>query len=86
LKSLKSGAEPFSHFFASITTFQTGSKGNDNTRKRWKTGPTRNLYRRGFEKQDVINLYRFIDWIMVLPAELEKEVRDLQKSKRRRDA
>jgi predicted transposase/invertase (TIGR01784 family) len=54
---------------AHLKTMET--KGNDSTRKRWKTELTQNLYRRGLEKQDIINLYRFIDWIMVLPAELE---------------
>jgi hypothetical protein len=47
------------------------SKGNNISRKQWKIELTKSLYRAGFEKQDIINLHRFIDWIMVLPAELE---------------
>lgn len=30
------------------------------------------LYKRGFGKTDILNLYLFIDWIMVLPKELEE--------------
>ena len=52
-----------------LKTMET--KGDDSTRKWWKTELTKNLYRRGFEKQDIINLYRFIDWIMLLPAKME---------------
>ncbi|QTA84065.1 hypothetical protein [Desulfonema magnum] len=42
------------------------------SRRRWKLELTKSLYRQGFEKQDIINLYRFIDWLMALPKELEK--------------
>lgn len=30
------------------------------------------LYQRGYSRRDVIELSRFIDWLMVLPEELEK--------------
>jgi hypothetical protein len=30
------------------------------------------LYKRGYQKQDVIRLFVFIDWIMTLPDELKK--------------
>ena len=36
------------------------------------------LYERGYEKQDIIELYCFIDWLLVLPEALEKEfIREL---------
>ena len=39
---------------------------------------TRMLYERGYEKQDIIDLYCFIDWLLVLPEDLEKEfIREL---------
>jgi len=31
----------------------------------------RRLYERGYQREDVINLFRFIDWIMRLPEEME---------------
>ncbi|HEY9602217.1 MAG TPA: transposase [Allocoleopsis sp.] len=34
---------------------------------------TRRLYEQGYEREDVINLFRFIDWVMSLPEELEQE-------------
>ena len=42
-------------------------------RKYWKFRLTRMLYERGYEKQDIIDLYCFIDWLLVLPEDLEKE-------------
>lgn len=37
---------------------------------------TRRLYERGFDKRRVIGLFRFLDWVLVLPAELALEFRD----------
>ena len=31
------------------------------------------LYERGYEKQDIIELFRFIDWVMVLPEDLSRQ-------------
>jgi hypothetical protein len=30
------------------------------------------LYDRGLDRQDILNLYKFIDWLMLLPKGLEK--------------
>ncbi len=43
-------------------------------RKRWKLHLVRLLYERGYEKQDILELIRFIDWLLVLPPYLENEV------------
>jgi hypothetical protein len=32
------------------------------------------LYRKGLSRQDILNLFRFIDWIMTLPTELEQQL------------
>lgn len=40
-------------------------------RFRAKLTLSKSLYRRGWSKQEIIDLYRFIDWIMDLPRELE---------------
>lgn len=32
-----------------------------------------NLYDRGYQRQDILNLFRFIDWMMRLPDDLERE-------------
>jgi Domain of unknown function (DUF4351) len=41
-------------------------------RLRWKLQMVRHLYDRGFERRDVERLFRFIDWLMTLPEELEE--------------
>lgn len=41
----------------------------------WKLAITRGLYEKGYGREDVINLFGFIDWVMSLPAELEQECR-----------
>jgi flagellar biosynthesis/type III secretory pathway protein FliH len=46
---------------------------NRNQRLQWKLALTRRLYEQGYERQDVINLFQFIDWMMTLPKELEQE-------------
>jgi hypothetical protein len=47
---------------------------------------TRRLYEQGYEREDVINLFRFIDWVMSLPEELEqdfwREVIQIQEDRR----
>jgi hypothetical protein len=39
----------------------------------WKLSLTRRLYQQGYQRQDVINLFRFIDWLLSLPKTLEQE-------------
>ncbi|MEH2178127.1 hypothetical protein [Nostoc sp.] len=38
---------------------------------KWKLHLTKRLYKRGYQREDIINLFRFIDWVMRLPEELE---------------
>jgi hypothetical protein len=42
-------------------------------RKLWKFILTRKLYEQGYDRQDILNLYRFIDWLLELPEGLELE-------------
>jgi hypothetical protein len=51
------------------------TRGDSQQRKVWKFNLTRRLYERGYERQDILNLYRFIDWLMQLPEDLELEFR-----------
>jgi hypothetical protein len=44
-----------------------------NQRSREKIKLTRRLYEKGYQRQDVINLFQFIDGYMTLPDELEEE-------------
>jgi len=38
-----------------------------------KIGLTRQLYRRGLERDDILSLYAFIDWVLALPDALEED-------------
>ena len=43
------------------------------SRLRWKTQLVRFLFERGWTRQDILELFRLIDWLMVLPDDLERE-------------
>lgn len=45
-------------------------------RLEWKLTLTKMLYDRGYNERDVIELFRFLDWLMFLPKELQVEYRD----------
>ena len=42
---------------------------NFQARLAWKLDLTKALYRRGYDRTQVIALYRFLDWVMTLPEE-----------------
>jgi Domain of unknown function (DUF4351) len=42
-------------------------------RKDAKFALARQLYERGYQRQDVINLFRFLDWVIILPKDLDKQ-------------
>lgn len=43
------------------------------SRKDWKFSLIRGMYERGYDRRDVVNLFRFIDWVMILPKGLERQ-------------
>lgn len=42
------------------------------SRRHWKVNLVKMLYKRGYSRENVINLFRFIDWLMVLPKAVEE--------------
>ncbi|WP_245927490.1 DUF4351 domain-containing protein [Aphanothece hegewaldii] len=46
---------------------------NRRRRKEWKLILTKSLYEKSYSRENIINLFRFIDWVMSLPKELENE-------------
>lgn len=61
------------------------TRSDQQQRKVWKLSLTRRLYEQGYERQDILNLYRFIDWLLVLPEPLEREFQeDLQQLEQER--
>jgi hypothetical protein len=55
-------------------------------RQRWKQALVRGLYERGFGREEVIDWFRFVDWLMKLPPGLEdrfwRELREYEEQKR----
>ncbi|MBW4632242.1 MAG: transposase [Iphinoe sp. HA4291-MV1] len=43
---------------------------NPKSRLHWKLSLTRRLFEQGYNREDILGLFRFIDWVMVLPKEL----------------
>jgi hypothetical protein len=71
---LEANPNPFALVtMAHLKAQETRGKGEE--RKRWKWYLTRRLYERGYARADVLNLFRFIDWVMRLPEELEEGFR-----------
>jgi hypothetical protein len=78
IDELESSSNPFAIVvLAHLKVIET--KGNVEQRKAWKFRLAKMLYERGYERQEILDLYRFVDWAMILPEALEREFwRDLQ--------
>ncbi len=81
---LEASDNPFSKVvLAHLKTFET--RGDPGRRHAWKLRLVRGLYERGLSAKDVRELFRLIDWLMVLPPPLEEafdqEIEDAQKEK-----
>lgn len=63
---------PFSMVVMAHLKAQELGKGKETERKIWKLNLIRLLYERGYGRKDILELFRFIDWLMVLPESLEK--------------
>jgi hypothetical protein len=68
---LKESRNPFAVVvMAHLKTQETSNSYED--RKRWKSNLARLLYERNHERDYIIRLLKFMDWIMYLPEELNK--------------
>jgi hypothetical protein len=52
------------------------TKHDPKERMRWKHALVRRLYKQGYSRDDILELYRLIDWMMVLPPELQEQLED----------
>jgi hypothetical protein len=50
------------------------TQNKDQERFFWKKTLIRELYKRQYNKQDIFNLFRFLDWVMKLPEVLETQI------------
>jgi len=63
---------------AHLKTLET--RKDDHARLDWKKRLAKVLYLKGFGREDIMNLYRFLDWLMVLPKDLEIEFQEEMKT------
>ena len=49
------------------------TRDNRTQRKQQKLALVRRLYEKGFEREEVVNLFGFIDWMLTLPLELDRQ-------------
>ena len=71
-QELEESENPFSVVVMShLKSFET--RGRVRERYAWKLRLTRKLYERGYSREDVLGLYRFIDMVLSLPEDLEEE-------------
>lgn len=67
---LEASRNPFATVvMAHLKTQETRHKAEE--RGQWKFSLLRRLYEQGYSREDIINLFHFIDWIMQLPEALE---------------
>ena len=50
--------------------------GDVDQRYTWKLRLVKSLYQRGYERQDILDLFRFIDWLLTLPEAMEERLWD----------
>jgi Domain of unknown function (DUF4351) len=50
------------------------TRGDNDLRLVWKRHLIFSLYRRGFTREQILNLFRFIEWVMTLPLKLEQQL------------
>lgn len=76
---LENSTNPFAIIVSAfLKTLET--EGNVQERYRWKKRFLLELYQRGMEREVILKVYKFVDWIMTLPKELNKEIHAAVKS------
>jgi len=79
IEELEASLNPFGIIVvAHLKTLET--KKDSQSRLDWKKRLAKALYLKGFSREDIMNLYRFLDWLMVLPKELEIEFQEDMKT------
>ena len=65
-EALEASPNPFATVvMAHLKAQETKRDAND--RKEWKLSLIRRLYEAGYSRRDVLHLFKFIDWVMILP-------------------
>lgn len=70
-QALETDPNPFATVvMAHLKAQETKRQGNQ--RKEWKLSLIRRLYEAGYARREVLNLFKFIDWVMILPEGLKQ--------------
>jgi hypothetical protein len=72
LAALEASTNPFAWVTLAHLKMQE-TKRDKPSRKVWKMRLVRRLYEAGYNEENVMNLFRFIDWVLKLPKALEAE-------------
>jgi hypothetical protein len=72
LSTLEQSANPFAVVVIAHLQAQA-TRQNPEDRLKWKLRLAKGLYERGYDREDILELFRFLDWILVLPENLENQ-------------
>lgn len=72
VEELDASRNPFAIVVKAHLKLQETKKDNL-SRKSWKMRLVRQLYEAGYNQEQVLNLFNFLDWVLVLPKRLEAE-------------
>jgi len=72
---LESSRNPFAVIVMAHLRTQA-TKGDSQERLQSKLSLVRGLYERGYSRNEILQLFRLIEWMMVLPKELEQDFRN----------
>jgi len=72
--ALEENMNPFAIVVMAHLKANALGKGRERERKEWKMRLIRMLFGRGYARRDILELLRFIDWLLVLPDEFEQEL------------
>ncbi len=76
VNELEESENPFAVVvLAHLKTLSTRRK--PDIRFQWKVSLVKMLYERGYSREDILELFRFIDWVMVLPEDLEQQFTEI---------
>lgn len=68
---LEQSPNPFAVLvMAHLKTLTTSNKAQE--RLQWKLSLVKGLYQRGYSRQDILEIFRLIDWMMSLPKDLQR--------------
>ena len=74
IENLEASPNPFAVVTACQLKAMASGKADDNSRFELKMGLIRRLYGIGFNRQQVIDLFAFIDWVITLSEEFENKI------------